>query len=279
VIRQAHTYLVGALSGVTLIAIAIGAFIVLASAQVFQEWPIANPGGQHQRPGVAAAKALPGGGQTAAAGGAGTSTTKVHRNATKAGTNAPAPHSRSTTNRKADPTGEVENGSGAVVATTPTPTPSTGDDRTSSGGGSGSHSSQPSTSSHNSSSSTSPTSPNSSSGSGGSNGSSGSSGTGTSTSSGGSSGSGGSGGSGSGGGGTSPTAPLTAGIKIPPVAETVNETVNGVDETVLGGTLEETGVSKVTEEVVNGVAGPESVVGQAVEGVNEAAEGLLGAGH
>jgi hypothetical protein len=59
----------------------------------------------------------------------------------------------------------------------------------------------------------------------------------------------------------------------------VNETVNGVDESVLGGTLEETGVSQVTEEVVTGVAGPESPVGQTVEGVGEAVGGLLGGGH
>src|ERR1700753_2716264 len=39
-IRQAHTYLVGALSGVVVIGIAIAAFVVLVSAQVFHDLPI-----------------------------------------------------------------------------------------------------------------------------------------------------------------------------------------------------------------------------------------------
>src|SRR4051812_47545844 len=43
-IRQAHTYLVSAMSGATLIAIAIAAFVVLVSAQVFRDWPIAALG-------------------------------------------------------------------------------------------------------------------------------------------------------------------------------------------------------------------------------------------
>ena len=41
-IRQAHTYLVGALSGVVVIGIAIAAFVVLVSAQVFHELPISG---------------------------------------------------------------------------------------------------------------------------------------------------------------------------------------------------------------------------------------------
>jgi hypothetical protein len=44
-IRQAHTYLVSAMSGATLIAIAIVAFVLLVSAQVFRDWPIAALGG------------------------------------------------------------------------------------------------------------------------------------------------------------------------------------------------------------------------------------------
>ena len=76
------------------------------------------------------------------------------------------------------------------------------------------------------------------------------------------------------------TGPVTAVTKPSQViTETVNETVSGVDETVLGGTLEETGVTPVTEEVVNGVAGPESLVGQTVDGAGEAVGGLLGGGH
>ena len=52
-------------------------------------------------------------------------------------------------------------------------------------------------------------------------------------------------------------------------------TVSGVDQT-LGGTLGEAGVTKVTEEVVNGVAGPESTVGEIVDKVGETVSGLLG---
>jgi hypothetical protein len=43
-IRQAHTYLVSAMSGATLIAIAIAAFVLLVSAQVFRDWPVAALG-------------------------------------------------------------------------------------------------------------------------------------------------------------------------------------------------------------------------------------------
>jgi hypothetical protein len=62
------------------------------------------------------------------------------------------------------------------------------------------------------------------------------------------------------------------------VAAGVNETVNNVDETALGGTLKETGVTEVTESVVNGLAGPESVVGKTVTGLGETVNGLLGGG-
>jgi hypothetical protein len=63
------------------------------------------------------------------------------------------------------------------------------------------------------------------------------------------------------------------------VTGTVNETVNGVDEAT-GGALGETGVTKTTEEVVEGVAGPESPVGKTVdktvEKAGETVGGLLG---
>jgi phage-related minor tail protein len=63
------------------------------------------------------------------------------------------------------------------------------------------------------------------------------------------------------------------------VTETVNSTVNSVDETVTGGALDESGVTATTEEAVNGVAGPESVVGEAVDEVGNAVGGLLGGGN
>mgnify|MGYP001019274574 CR=1 FL=1 len=69
------------------------------------------------------------------------------------------------------------------------------------------------------------------------------------------------------GGGGSTTAKVT---------ETVNETVNSVDETVTGGALQETGVTGLTEEVVNGVAGPESALGKTVDETVNTVGGLLG---
>ena len=60
------------------------------------------------------------------------------------------------------------------------------------------------------------------------------------------------------------------------MTETVNDTVNQVDQTALGGTLGETGVTEVTEGVVNGVVGPESTVGKVVDETVEAVGGLLG---
>ncbi|MGB7686203.1 MAG: hypothetical protein WBL45_10540, partial [Solirubrobacterales bacterium] len=43
-VRQAHTYLVSAMSGATLIAAAIAVFVVLVSVQVFEAWPITGLG-------------------------------------------------------------------------------------------------------------------------------------------------------------------------------------------------------------------------------------------
>jgi hypothetical protein len=59
------------------------------------------------------------------------------------------------------------------------------------------------------------------------------------------------------------------------VTSTVNETVNQVDQTVTGGALEETGVTQVTEEAVNGVVGPESAVGKVVDDTVGTVEGIL----
>lgn len=64
-IRQAHTYLVSAMSGATLIAVAIAAFVVLVSAQVFSDWPIAALGGGDDR--AAVSEAQPVGGEEAGA--------------------------------------------------------------------------------------------------------------------------------------------------------------------------------------------------------------------
>lgn len=259
-IRQAHTYLVGALSGATLIGIAIGVFVLLVSAQVFHEWPIADLGSHDQNRAVAPAKAFPSADHSVAAGAAGTTAGAARRGAGKARVGATKKHAAHHHATSADP--------GAVGdATTPvsageTSQSSSGGDGTSSGGNSGSHSSQPSSSAQSS-----PSNTNTGSGSGGSG----------ATAAGSSGSSGSTGGTGTGTG--TVTAPVTAATKpTQVVTEAVNETVHGVDEKVLGGTLESTGVTEVTENLVTGVVGPESVVGKTVEGVGEVVGGLLGGG-
>jgi hypothetical protein len=59
------------------------------------------------------------------------------------------------------------------------------------------------------------------------------------------------------------------------VTDTVNQTVNGVDEAT-GGVLGGTGVTQATEEVVNGVAGPDSTVGQTVDKTVEKVKDTVG---
>jgi hypothetical protein len=62
------------------------------------------------------------------------------------------------------------------------------------------------------------------------------------------------------------------------VTGTVNDGAAAADET-LGGALSESGVTKVTEEVTegaSGVAGPNSALGQTVNEVAGAVDGLLG---
>ena len=234
-VRQAHTYLVGAVSGATLIAIAIAAFVLLVSAQVFGDWPIAGLGGSqetavHESQPVAGA----GSGADPAAASAAAATTAA------AGANAKAGGGKD---------GGVTSTGGEFRGGATTDSQAAGDVVGSGGqGGSG----------------TSPSSPGTT-GSGG----------GASSPSGEGSGGGGSGGSGgsTGGGGSS-----TASSPSQTVTDTVNNTVTKVDQTVTGGALEATGVTGVTEEVVNGVAGPESVVGKTVDGVADTVGGLLGAG-
>src|ERR1044072_7293733 len=68
-IRQAHTYLVGAVGGATLIAIAIAAFVLLVSAQVFRDWPLAALGSGDDTAAVAEAQPAGGSGSGAVAGG------------------------------------------------------------------------------------------------------------------------------------------------------------------------------------------------------------------
>jgi len=83
VIRQAHTYLVSAMGGATLIAVAIAVFALLVSAQVFKDWPIAALGsGSDETAAVSRAHpaADPGAAAVAAAAGpAGAATTAANR--------------------------------------------------------------------------------------------------------------------------------------------------------------------------------------------------------
>ncbi|HEY2055536.1 MAG TPA: hypothetical protein VGH14_16515 [Solirubrobacterales bacterium] len=290
-IRQAHTYLVGALSGVVVIGIAIAAFVVLVSAQVFHDLPLPALSSSDQKAAaVSPGKAVTGSPdhQAVATTGVGIGTPQTNRGTTNVTPNGggqngatnsqPQAHHQGTA---ATPTQDAT-GPAEVVETTPTTSTGTGDEGSTSGGGNsgGSHSSQPSPNS---------SAPNSSPNTGG-----GSVGGGNSTSTSGSSGNGGAGNStptttsgssgagpatGTSGGGTTTTSPPAAPVTTAKPSESLTEGVNGAVGTVneaTGGTLSEAGVTHVTEEVVKGVAGPESVVGKTVDGVGEVVGGLLG---
>jgi hypothetical protein len=212
VVRQAHAYFAGAISGTALIAAAIAAFVLLVSLQALRDWPLAGLGfgssdgsverATHARGATGAA--LPNGKAGAAtAGRAPGAGDAAHRNTSHGGTTGLG---QSPSSRAGTPTG----GPG----TAPSGTPVTG----TTGGGSGSN------------------------------------------------------GSGSGGdsGGTAGSGRSVSGT----VTGTVNETVSGVNQTT-GGALDEAGVTKVSEEAVNGLAGPETPVGKTVDGVVETVGGVL----
>jgi hypothetical protein len=240
VIRQAHTYLVGAVGGATLIAIAIVFFVLLVSAQVFRDWPIAALGdGDGESAAVSAGQPAAGAddtaGEDAGVGGADAAGGGRRADADEAGTGSDG-DARSVAGQEgvvafdgggAEPGGPADAGAGGGSGSAGSPQPA------SSPGTSGS--------------------------------------TGSSSSGGGGGGGAGSGGDG-GGGASGDEAPTTSSQ----VTETVNDTVSQVDESVLGGTLDNTGVTAVTEGVVKGVAGPESAVGKVVDEAVGAVGGLLG---
>src|SRR5829696_9271116 len=60
-IRQAHTYLAGAVSGTVLIAIAVAIFVLLVSVQAAKDWPLAGlvGGGDDAATEVEPAQAIP----------------------------------------------------------------------------------------------------------------------------------------------------------------------------------------------------------------------------
>jgi hypothetical protein len=283
-IRQAHTYLVGALSGVVVIGIAIAAFVVLVSAQVFHDLPIPALSSSDQKAAaVSEGKALNSPDrQAVATTGVSTGTIQLNHpagNANAAGGGNTGATKSQPTHHQANPAAPTEDATGPaeVVEDAPSTSTETGNTgSTSSGGNSGgSRSSQPSS---NSQSSAAPTSDGAGGNTTSTSGSSGNSSSPTPTS-----GSGGNGGAATGtsGGGSTSTSPPAIPVTTAKPSEAITEGVNGavgtVDEAV-GGTLSESGVTHVTEEAVSGVAGPESVVGKTVDGVGEVVGGLLG-GH
>jgi hypothetical protein len=225
-IRQAQTYLVSAMSGATLIAVAIAVFVLLVSAQVFRDWPIAALGDS----GTGAAAVSDG----HAAQGAADTTTTAPSAAAAAGsaTGARGGGSKAGPNNNRAAT-DLVSAQGATGAPA-------GGGGSESGGGDQSGTSAPASGGNASSPSGQP----SSSGSGGN------------------------------GGGSSATSSPSG-----KATETVNSTVNKVDETALGGTLDNAGVTKVTEGVVNGVVGPESPVGKVVDETVGAVGDLLPPNH
>jgi hypothetical protein len=304
-IRQAHTYLVGALSGVVLIGIAIAAFVVLVSAQVFHDLPIPALSSSDQKAAaVSQAKALNGSPNTGAVATTGTPlTSQGNTNPNPTGPQngqAGAPASNGGKQRQSNAAAPAQDATGpAEVVETPEAaslgTTSEGETSapSSSGGNSGGSrksqpSSQPTSPSSSNPGSVSGNSPTTSSGSSGGNSSGGNSGGSSGTSTGAPTTTSG----GSGSGSTTPPATGTSGggetpvVEVPatPVttakpSEALNESVGGVVGTVdeaTGGTLTETGVKEVTEEVVKGLTGPESLVGKTVDGVGEVVGGLVG---
>lgn len=214
-VRQARLYLLSAMSGASLIAAAIVAFVLLVSAQVFTDLPIAGlVGGGDEKPSLSTGRPAAAGEDSARAlAGAGPKGADGGGRAAGGGAGGSAGAGDLTGQ---GPGGSVESPGGGGAP---------GGEATGGGGGGSA-----------------PASP------GGSGGSSG-------------------GGGGEGGSATSPSGQVTG---------TVNETVNQVDETVTGGALEESGATEVTEEAVNGVAGPESTIGQAVDQTAGAVEGVVG---
>ena len=226
-IRQAHTYMVGAVSGATLIALAIAVFVLLVSAQVFRGWPIAalgdsgggSVGVSDARPaGSGATGGLSGVGATAkpaASTGGGADGRVGAGKAAGAGSLDGTGATRAGQTPSA--TGDTDSGGGSPITSSPSPRAPSSDPSSGSGGGGGSNGSENS--------------------------------------------------------GSAATTPSGQ------VSKTVNNTVDTVDETVTGGALEKTGVTGVTEGVVNGVVGPEPTVGKVVDETVGAVEGLLHPHH
>lgn len=209
-IRQAHSYMAGAVSGAALIATAIVIFVVLVAAQVFKDWPVPNLG---LEAGDDASVSISPGHPVAQPGGAGPAAAGVPAGATGAGGRAAQPPGTLTQASGGDseaptsPSGNSNQGSGAASAPVAAADASTGSGSPSSEGG---------------------------------------------------------------GNSSSPSATITG---------TVNDTASQVDHSALGGDLHDSGVTDVTQGVVNGVAGPNSAVGQTVDKAAGTVGGLLDNHH
>ncbi len=238
-IRQAHTYLAGAVSSTALVAAAVVAFVLLVSLQALKEWPLAGIGNGGDDSAVSG-PSNPGAGSAALS--AGTSGPAAAIGPVASGSSARNRNGRSPGARQ-----DLAAADTAPTAATGSPTaqapPSSSP--TSQGG------SAPGGSSPTGSASSSPASGGGNGGGGGSSPSTG----------------GGPAGSPESGGQT------TSGA----ITGTVNKTVSGVDEAT-GGVIGSTGVTEVTEKVVEGAAGPESTVGHTVDEVVKTVGGLLGGG-
>jgi len=234
-IRQAQTYFVGAVSGTTVVAAAVVAFVMLVSFQALRDWPLAGLG----LGGDSGNDAVLSSGRAAGPAGSKAASTAAGKASQIPGGRT---HSKQSGNNGADVGDLIQANSASPDATVPgstSPSPAAGGGSSPSGPASGAASSG---------------------GSGGSGNGGG----------GGSPGSPGGGGSGEGGSGSSISGTVTG---------AVDNTVSGVDE-VTGGALGDSGVTPATEEVVEGVAGPGSPVGETIDGtaekVKETVGGLLG---
>jgi len=229
-IRQAHTYLAGAVSGTALIAAAVVAFVMLVSIQALRDWPLAgiSLGGDDN---AASAPSSTGGTPASQAGQAsGGPSAGAAGSAAGSRSSGPAEDRAAGTQGTRVATGAAPTAAAdSPVAESPTSNPAT------------------------------PGAANGSSPSGSAN-------TGSRD-----------GGSGSGSNGPLNGGPVGSVTQSPSGAATgtVNNTVSGVDEAT-GGVVGSTGVTKVTEEAVNNVAGPESAVGQTVDETVKSVGGLLG---
>ncbi len=214
-VRQAQTYLAGAVSATALVSAAVVAFVLLVSFQALKDWPLAALGGGDESSLSPARPVDTGGRSSSATGGAGS----ARADAAAQG-------------QGSEGAGAVERGGNGALGAAPGEAPVGAPTTQSPGAGGGSEGFAAS----------------------GSNGA-------------GSGPQGGGAGSGTGSGSGQSTSGAVTGA--------VNDTVAGADEAV-GGALGETGVTDVTEGAVNGVAGPESPVGETVDKTVDAVGSVLG---